>query len=189
MIDASFPVVKEDTPTLLSIKEMLENGRFIQPNCYYVSLKGRKHLIALGKDFLIHRCGPIDNPFALHTESELRTLRRFFDYLLDRALILLLERANGSKDGFELTDTLEMFKHRCKPFQKTAPVHRRFKLTVGTSELPFTLRLKAETMFIDGLIVVHMVIRKQASARHLFFVTKLRQEPEIKFNTGGTWFT
>lgn len=57
-------------PTLLFMKEVIENGFDIAIQRRFVGLGGAKHPLALENYFHIHRWTPTDTLFAIYTQRE-----------------------------------------------------------------------------------------------------------------------
>lgn len=94
VIDVSLLFLEEDIPTLLSMKNMSQNCSEIAIHGHDVSLGSRSHLLTMKIYFLIHRRTFDDVSYVSYTEQELRTLHWTFNHPLERALEMLLRRAD-----------------------------------------------------------------------------------------------
>lgn len=68
-----------------------------------------------------------------------------------------MERCSEAKIDKNTIDASEKIADGCDICKQTASAPRTFKLTVKTPELRFNCRVQADTMFIHGLPVLHMV--------------------------------
>lgn len=66
IIDVYFLFISEDIPTLLSRKDLVDNGSDVSIKGWYVSLKEGRHPLAMENYFPVHRWNPTDIPYALY---------------------------------------------------------------------------------------------------------------------------
>lgn len=91
-LDVKFRIMEFDCPSLLSMKDMVDNGLDISIQKKWVSYKHKRKEPVFENYFLIHRWNASDLSF--YTEPELRRLYRVFGHPLVTALKNLLKRAD-----------------------------------------------------------------------------------------------
>lgn len=75
VIDVDSLVIPDDIPSLLCMKDIVNNGLDISIEHHAVGFKDLTHLLKMATYFLIHDWPPADMPYSLHTESELRRIQ------------------------------------------------------------------------------------------------------------------
>lgn len=78
IIDVEFLILEADVPTLLSMKDLGDNGLDISIQVCVIILGDLKQPLKMVNFFLVYRWHPDDLPFALYTESKLRTIHTTF---------------------------------------------------------------------------------------------------------------
>lgn len=157
VIDVTFTILEEDVPSLLSNRDMIDNGLDLSLQGRYLYKGSRKQPLALENYFLIYRWKAGTTPFALYSEGELRRIHRGFGHPSVRATEKLLERAAGENIDEDTRKALQQLERGCHTCRRYAGSPRRFKLTIGTGSLKFNHRIVADTMFINSRPVVHIV--------------------------------
>lgn len=80
IIDVKFRIINEDCPSLLSLRDMKENGRDLSMQNNTISYKHKIHGLIFEDDFLKHKWKADDMGCVLYTEKELRRLHRVFGH-------------------------------------------------------------------------------------------------------------
>ena len=149
--------MKENVPTLLSMKDMIVNGLDLGIQEHVVTYNGRQQNLFFENYFLIHRWQPTDIDYCLYSTTELRRLHRVFGHPSVNALANLLKRANPEEFTSDVRKTLQNISEKCDICIKHSSKPRRFKLTVGTGDLRFNHTVAVDVMYLSGKAVLHMV--------------------------------
>ncbi len=157
VIDVEFTIMKDNVPTLLSMKDMKDNGLDLSIQKEELYYKHLTQQLSMENYFLIHRWGKGDIAYSLYTESELRKLHRVFGHPTVSALFKLLQQARGSEIDKSVRETLEEISKSCITCAVNATKPRRFKLTVGTDDLRFNHIVAMDVMYLNGRPVLHVV--------------------------------
>lgn len=128
VIDVSFLLLADKVPILLSIRDMIKNGLYLSLQECVLKYKGRRHGLSMEKYFLIHRWTPGDMPFALYTETKIRSFHRYFDHPSVKATEIFLKGASGGPVDKETTKAIDNISDACKICKKMAPPPRRFNV-------------------------------------------------------------
>lgn len=113
VIDVNLQIVPDNVPTLLSNKDMYDNGLDISIQDHTITYKHLVQPLAFENYFLIHRWTPGDISFALYTEAELRKLHRVFGHFSVSALLNLLKRARPDEMTSEVRSAVEELTKAC----------------------------------------------------------------------------
>ena len=154
-IDVKFRIVNTKCPTLLSLKDMIQNGLDISIQERTISFKHKRQSLTFENYFLIHRWRSQDMSF--YTEPELKRLHRVFGHPSVTALKHLLRKADPEKFNTEVKEALHAIVKECMICAKHAAKPRRFKLTIGTDDLQFNHILAVDITYINGKPVIHVV--------------------------------
>lgn len=157
VLHIAFVVLERDCPTLLSNKDMLDNGLDISIQDRYISMGERRQPLILENYFLKYKWDPYCMIYAAYSEKELVKIHRSFGHPSVRATYNLLRRAGRAEPKGETLRQLEKIAAACRECQKNEAKPRRFKLTVGTDELTFNHIVVIDTMFINSRPVLHLV--------------------------------
>jgi len=144
--DVRFRILKNNCPTLLCLRDMIENGLDISIQDQTISY-----------DFLKHKWTMGDVSYAMYTDQELRRLHRVFGHPSVSALQKLLKRANPEEYGTDVRDTIEKITRLCDTCTRTSSKPRRFKISVGSDDLRFNHILAIDIMTLAGKSVFHAV--------------------------------
>ena len=153
VLDAKFCIVNTHIPTLLGMKDMLENDLDFSIKRRTMFHKHKKNQLALDNFFLLHRWDRGDITYSLYTESELHPLR----HTSVSALLNLLPRAHPDKLPKEAKDQVRKLTEACVTFSVNASRPRRFKLNLGTNDLRFKQIVPGDIMYIHNPPVLHIV--------------------------------
>ena len=175
IIDVKFLILKDKIPSLLSMKDMLDNGLDLSIQGRYITLGNRKQDLHFQNYFLIHRWMPHEQPYVFYTFPELQRIHATFGHPSIKATRNLLKRASGKSTDKKTKLAIKNIAQDCKICAVRSAAPRRFKITIGTADLRFNHEVQVDTMWIMGKPVVHMVdvathftaarfIRKQSSA-------------------------
>ena len=93
IVDVKFQSLKYNVPTLLCMKDMIQNGLDISIQKKEIRYKNPSHPLHFENYFLIHKWNPGDVSYSLYTEEELRKLHRTFAHLTVSSFIKLLKFA------------------------------------------------------------------------------------------------
>lgn len=157
VIDVKFQIVSDKVPSLLSMKDMKDNGLDISIQNEEISFKHHYQKLTMENYFLIHRWQPSDMDYCLYTEAELRTLHRSFGHPSASALYNLLKRARSEEMNSKVRKSIEEISDSCDICSKNSKRPRRFKLTVGTDDLRFNHTVAMDVMHIAGRALLHVV--------------------------------
>ena len=157
VIDVTFQILDSNVPTLLSMKDMHDNGLDISIQDKVVKYKHLLQPLAFENYFLVHRWQPGDVAYSLYTESELRKLHRVFGHPSASALVNLLKRADPQKMRKEVKESISELTKACVVCAENASRPRRFKFTVGSDELRFNHTVAVDIMHLANRSVVHVV--------------------------------
>lgn len=94
IIDVTFSIMEQDTPSLLSNKDMIDNGLDVSLQGRYLHVGQRRQPLSIENYFLVYRWTARNTSFALYTEQELRKIHRSFGHPSVRATEQLLKRAS-----------------------------------------------------------------------------------------------
>lgn len=94
-IDVYFLIMTGDVPSLLSLKDMFENGLEFSIQKCTVSFNGRSEPLIMKNYFPTYNWNPSDVPYTFHTESELRRIHRTFGHPNVKETSGLLRSAAG----------------------------------------------------------------------------------------------
>ena len=180
VIDIKFRIVKDNVPTLLAMKDMVENGLDISIQRRVVKYKHLEHPLHMENFFLIHRWGRGDLAYSLYTETELKRLHRTFGHPTVEALINLLRRANPDEMNAEARKSLQEITNSCTVCVQNASRPRRFKVTIGSDDLRFNHIIAVDVMYLSGRAILHIV----DEATHYNAASFLR-----KMSSAETWKT
>lgn len=95
IIAIEFLFLPKNCPTLLSMKDMLDNSLDISIQNATVSYGGKTQKLIMDNFFLKQKWGPDDIPHALYTENELRTIHRSSGHPSIKATEGLIGRSRG----------------------------------------------------------------------------------------------
>lgn len=157
VIDVKFQILKDNVPSLLSMKDMKENGLDFSIQDEVVRFKNAEQDLSMENYFLVHRWKSDDLNFALYTESELRKLHRVFGHTSVQALYNLLKRANPDEMESNVRKTLDKIRRECEVCIQNGSKPRRFKVTIGTDDLRFNHIVAVDVMYINSRPVLHIV--------------------------------
>lgn len=132
VLDIKFQIVSDNVPTLLSMKDMLDNGLDISIQQKEVKFKHLMHPLIMENYFLIHRWRPGDMAFSLYTETELRKLHRVFGHPTVSSFTNLLRRARPDDMTADIRKAVEEIAKQCLTCATNSSRPRRFKTTVGS---------------------------------------------------------
>lgn len=93
VIEDDFLLISGNVQSLLSMKEMIENGLDISVKARTITHYGEKKGIQMKIVFLIHYWEPTDMNFVLYTENELHPIHRTFGHPSARKTEYLLNRS------------------------------------------------------------------------------------------------
>lgn len=156
-IDVDFKIVRDNVPTLLSNKDMIVNGLDISLQDKVVKLGNKTQPLILENYFFIHKWKPSDISHSMYTEPELRQLHRSFGHPSVTALTNLLRRARPDEVSESVRKQIDDLTKQCIVCAENAGKPRRFKITVGTSDLRFNHTVAVDIMFIQSRAVLHVV--------------------------------
>lgn len=157
VIDVQFRIVNEKVPSLLSNKDMIDNGLDISLQRKTISHGKQEQSLDFENYFLIHRWRSDDISYSMYTEKELRKLHRVFGHPSVRALTNLLRRADPRAMNPSVVEAVKEITHACTICATHAKRPRRFKLTVGTDDLRFNHVIAVDIMFLRGRPTLHIV--------------------------------
>ena len=157
IIDVEFSILKEISPSLLSNRDMIENGLDISLQGGYLYIGSLRQPLILENYFYTYNWSSDSIPYVLYTEKELRTIHRSFGHPSVSSTYKLLKRASNEPLAEDVKPNLRKLANECKICRVNAAIPRRFKLTVGSDELRFNNRIYVDTMFIEGRPVIHIV--------------------------------
>lgn len=148
---------RDPNPTLLSMKDMLDNNLDISIEECFVKFQGLRQTLTMDNYFLVHRWTVKDLPYAFYTASELRNIKRVFGHPSVKATTNLIKRAKGKRLSKDKRQMLQSISEACTVCKYEDKKPRRFKLTVGSEELRFNQHVQIDTIFLEGKPVIHMV--------------------------------
>lgn len=162
VIDVDFSMISDEdprdpSPTLLSMKDMLDNNIDISIEECCVKFQGLRQALTMENYFLVYRWTVKDLPYALYTASELRNIHRVFGHLSVRATTNLIKKAQGKGLSKDTQRILQSISEECTVCKYEDRKPRRFKLTVGIEGLRFNHQVQIDTIFLEGKPVLHMV--------------------------------
>ena len=157
VMDVKFCIINNHIYTLLSMKDMLDNGIDLSIKRRTMFHKHKEHQLALENYFPLHRWDRGDMTYSHHTESQLHPLHRVFGHPFVSALLNLLSRCHPDKLPKEAKDQLRKLTETCVTFSVNASRPRRFRLTVGTNDIRFKHTVAADIMYIQSSPVLHIV--------------------------------
>lgn len=157
IIDVKFKILRDNCPTLLSLKDMIENGLDISIQDKTISFKHNIQSLTFENDFLKHKWSPKDTSYALYTERELRRLHRVFGHPTVTALGKLLRNANPNEFTAEVRKSIEQITNMCNTCKRFSSKPRRFKVSVGSNDLRFNHIVAIDIMMLAGKHVLHAV--------------------------------
>lgn len=156
VIDVRFLIISSDVPTLLSMRDMVDNKLDTSVQERTISLGSKKQSLSMENYFLIHRWSKGNMPFVLLTEVELRKIHSAFGHPSVAAMGNLLKRA-GDDLSSETQESIKRLTETFFPCKRNSKRPRRFKLSVGTEDLCFNHSVQVDTMFLEGKLVLHLV--------------------------------
>lgn len=157
IIDVCFLLMTGNVPTLLCMKDMIDNNLDISLQHRTITHEGRKQQLRLENYFLVYRWGFKDMTYTLFTEQELLKIHKVFGHPSVGATQRMLRRAKGEALDKKTRGAIAKITEDCKICKTHAAKPRRFKLTIGADGLKFNCRVQVDTMFIRGRPVIHMV--------------------------------
>lgn len=157
VIHVKFRLMENDCPSLLSLKDMIENHLDISIQGKYLTYNGKRMKLSFKNGFLVHQWSPTDICFALYSEKELRRMHRVFGHPTVGALSKLLRRANPNKFDNSTRHAIEDITNMCSICQKHSSKPRRFKVTIGSDDLRFNHIIAVDIMYIQSMAVLHIV--------------------------------
>lgn len=92
-MDITFSILEENSPSLLSNKDMLENGLDISLQGSFLYVGDRLQPLTMKNFFSVHRWNGADTLFGLFTESDLRRIHKTFGHPSVPATHMLLQHA------------------------------------------------------------------------------------------------
>ena len=146
-----------EVPTLLSLKDMLDNGLDISIQQKRIKYGDRHQELYLHNYFLIHKWAPDEVPFVFYTFKELQRIHTVFGHPSIKATRHLLRRAADRPLDRETKRSIQQIIEDCKTCTERSASPRRFKLTIGTANMRFNHEVQVDTMWINSKPVVHMV--------------------------------
>lgn len=126
VIDVRFQIVTDDVPTLLSMKDMMDNGLNIRIQSKEVKYKHLWQALHFDNYFLIHRLDHGDLTFSLYTEAELKKLHPVFGHPTVSSLVNLLRRARPNEMTADVRRSIEELTKECVTCALNTSRHRRF---------------------------------------------------------------
>lgn len=157
VIDVHFQIMKDKILSVLSMREMKDNGLDYSIQDEVVKFKNAEQKLTTGNYFLVNCRKPEDLKYAPYTESELRKLHRVFGHPSVQALYNLLKRANPEGVEGSMRKKLEEIISACDTCVRHGAKHRRFKVTIGTDDLRFNHNVAVYAMYINSRPVLHLV--------------------------------
>lgn len=149
--------MKDNVPTLLCMKDMLDAGLDISIRKKEVYFKEFVQPLKFENYFLIHCWSPEEVKYCMYTESELRKLHRAFGHPSVTALVNILRRARPGEMTKQVQCQLAEIVRDCETCSKYSSKPRRFKLPVGAEGLKYNHIVAVDIMYISGKPVVHIV--------------------------------
>lgn len=107
--------------------------------------------------YMVHTCKPDYVDYFFFTETDLRQIHRAFCQPSIRSTENLLKRSNGGNLEAQTRRLIRNIGQSCQSCQQKSGPPRRFKLTIGTSNLRFNHSVKFYTMYLDEIPVLHLV--------------------------------
>lgn len=156
-IDVDFMLVSGSIPSLLSLRDVYENGLDISLQRQMITFRDKCQKLDFDNFFLIHNWTPNDVPYSLYTEGELRKIHKVFGHPSVTAASGLIKRALGGNLDTKTRRIIEIISDECHICKRNAQAPRRFKMTVGTDDLSFNHNIQVDTMFLNNRPVIHMV--------------------------------
>lgn len=101
-----FLVLKQQIPTLLSLRDMMINGLDISLKNCHVSFGNKTHKLSMENYFLVHRWSSSDTPIALYTQTKLRRIHKSFGHPPVGSLTNLIKRADSNKLDKQARDSI-----------------------------------------------------------------------------------
>lgn len=206
IINIDFLLIDSNVPTLLCMKDMIDNNLDISIQDRNIRYKNKVQKLVLENYFLVYRWSIDDMTYVLYTEGELRRIHKTFGHPSIDTTLKILKRASGDKLSKGTKAVIEGIVDGCKTCRLIASKPRRFKLTVGTNDLRFNHKVQIDTMFINGKPVLHMVdqathfsaatfLKNQSSAevwkaiQHLWNLVYLGPPDTIKVDQGSNYIS
>ena len=155
--DVKFQIVTDKVPSLLCMKDMLQNGLDISIQNSVMTYKSFSHPLQMRNYFLIHKWEPCDVSHSLYSEQELRKLHRTFGHPSASALIKVLKAARPEQMTPEVRNNVMNIVKSCVTCSTYASKPKRFKITVGTEDLCFNHIVAVDIMYISKKPVLHVV--------------------------------
>lgn len=177
IIDVEFSILPDDTPSLLSNKDIIENGLDISLQGGYLYIDDARQPLIFENFFYIYKWKAPSIPYVLYTEQELRRIHRVFGHPSVAATHNLLKRASKTPLNTNVRKQLERLAEDCNTCRRNGTSPRRFKLIVGSDDLIFNNKVVVDTMFLDGRAVLHMV----DEATHFSAATFLRKQSARRY--------
>jgi len=176
IVDVNFQIVNDNVPTLLCMKDMVQNGLDISIQKSEISYKHRKHPLILENYFLIHRWKPEDVSYSMYTEDELRKLHRSFGHPTVSAFKKVLKAARPDEMNSEVKEWISTITAACSSCAKYGSKPRRFKITVGTDDLRFNQTVAVDIMYITQKKPVLHIVDEATHFNAACFLTKVSSE-------------
>lgn len=146
VLDVDFLVLKETTPTLLSMEDMIQNELDISIQNILVTYDNRNQKLTPENLFLTHRCSRTDMQFICYTEEELRMIQTTFGHPYIQYMTSLLRRASEpDKLDTQTRKALEDIRKSWQIWRKNDCTPRRFKMTIGTDGIKFNSSIQVYT--------------------------------------------
>ena len=157
ILDGKFRILQDTCPSLLSLKDMKQNGLDLSIQQHLLYFKYKCQNLIFENDFLKYKWNKADVEYALYTDVELRRLHRVFGHPSVSSLQKLLKRANQEEFGPDVTAVLHEINKSCKTCAEHASKPRRFKITIGSEDLQFNHVVAIDVMYLSGRPVLHVV--------------------------------
>ncbi len=175
VIDVRFQIVKDNVPSLLCMKDMLDNGLDISILDSEIRYKHLSQPLELKNYFLIHKWKRGDIGYSLYTEAELKKLHKSFGHPSVSALVNVLKRARPNEMSSEVQKTISDIVKTCLTCSVHASRPKRFKLTVGTDDLRFNHIVAIDITYISNKPILH-VVDEATHYNAALFLTKISSE-------------
>lgn len=159
IIDVDFVIIRDNTATILSLKDLKENHLDISVQRCKITFNNREQDLLLENYLLRHKWTQNELPYILYTESQLKRLHRNFGHPSASALYELLKRADFSKAGEKTKGSIQDIVKKCITYQNYSSPSSRFKLTIRSEELQLNHIVALDMMFICKKPVLHISTR------------------------------
>lgn len=157
ILDIEFSILGDDMPSLLCNKDLIENGLDISLQGGYLYIGNAQEPLTLNNYFFIYKWSAGSIPYVIYTEDELRKIHRTFGHPSVTSTHNLLRRASDEPPKPEVRRQFEIIDENCRICRRKSSDPPFFKLTMGTGDLKFNHRVIADTMFLDGRALLHII--------------------------------